>query len=222
MGRRGWRGSLNFIYVLKDPRTLLIRYVGVTNKTLGSRLSRHMWAANHGMQTHVSRWIRLLGARPIIEEVERNCSRSREKFWIKHFKSLGCELTNITDGGEGLSGYTPTVEHRQKISRGNLGKTQSSEARQRISTASKGRSKPPFSKTHKKHISKAQKGKKRGPHSTEHIRNIGLALKGNTNGRGNRGKKRPDIYERIRQAVNKSLEQGGDRVLAPHESTSIL
>lgn len=39
-----------------------------------------------------------------------------EKGLIKCLRRMGVELTNMTDGGEGSSGYTPTKETRQKAS----------------------------------------------------------------------------------------------------------
>lgn len=49
-------------------------------------------------------------------------------------------LTNLTDGGEGFSGYLPTEETRVKISRANTGLKRTKESRVRMSEAQKGKS----------------------------------------------------------------------------------
>ena len=90
------------IYCLKNPDTLKIRYIGVTtSKYLSSRLSQHYYCANKNFQTHVAKWIRKIGKKPIIELLEI-CNASnweeKEKFWIKHFDNL----TNIHEGGKGV------------------------------------------------------------------------------------------------------------------------
>ena len=94
------------IYVLKDPRTLEVRYVG-KSKDPKSRLADHLCPSNLRGVCHRASWIRYLLARnlrPVLEVVE-TCSdfiwEAREVYWIKHYKELGARLTNTTDGGEG-------------------------------------------------------------------------------------------------------------------------
>ncbi len=179
---------MNTVYILRDPNTLEIRYIGVTKKRLGHRLSQHVWAANNGVRSHVARWIRTLNARPLIEPIEENCRRDREVFWIKHYRSLGARLTNLTDGGEGVLGLQLTAEHRKKIGDGNRDKVVSLDVRQRIGASLKGR-KRVFSAKHKRNIGLAQLGKKRGPQSKQHRARIAAAMQGNTNGKfGRKGK----------------------------------
>ena len=88
-----------------------------------------------------------------------------EKYWIKYLgrKDNGTgQLTNHTDGGEGLSGHIMSAEHKENLSK-----------------ALKGRIKDPFSKEHRKNIGKALKGKGLGKKkSKEHRRKISDAQKG--------------------------------------------
>lgn len=70
-----------------------------------------------------------------------------------------------------------SAEIRQKISDGNKGKIVSNEAKEKISKALKGVSKPEFSSEHKMKIALAQTGKKRGPFSAEHLANLSKAAK---------------------------------------------
>lgn len=57
---------------------------------------------------------------------------------IKCFKRNGIKLTNLTDGGEGLS--NPSDEVKRKISIAQTGKRASLETRKRMSTARIGKS----------------------------------------------------------------------------------
>lgn len=44
-----------------------------------------------------------------------------EKFLIACFRDMGYELANLTDGGDGTSGYKQTPEHKQKLRESRLG-----------------------------------------------------------------------------------------------------
>ena len=88
------------IYVLKDPESLEVRYVGVTCVTLGARLSQHIYDSKKG-GSHKKNWILSLKSKPIIEEIER-CDylnwENREIYWISYYKNL----TNTKVGGAGI------------------------------------------------------------------------------------------------------------------------
>ena len=100
-----------FVYVLKDPRTDSVRYVGWT-VDIERRLYIHIWRAENDQDnnTHKGRWIRLLlkeGLKPIIETIESGYGdgwKESERRWVKHFRDAGCKLMNLTDGGEGTLG----------------------------------------------------------------------------------------------------------------------
>jgi hypothetical protein len=112
-----------YIYRLIDPRSKRTRYVGKTNN-LRVRLKNHcqqkLGAVHYN--THCSRWIRELkdyGCRPLIEvleETDENSWVAAEMRWIAHYKSLGEPLTNLTDGGEGLTNHPHTEETKKKLS----------------------------------------------------------------------------------------------------------
>lgn len=95
------------IYVLKDPHTNAVRYVGKTVRTLKTRLQAHV-ARSAALKTHKDCWIRGLMAldlRPLIESIEVVEGAEwgeREIFWIAHFRAIGTSLTNQTMGGEGI------------------------------------------------------------------------------------------------------------------------
>src|SRR5579885_2077435 len=91
------------IYVLCDPDTGEIRYVGKTVMRLCNRLAKHMEATP---KTHSGRWIQVLktqGKRPIIAYLDeaKHDWAERERFWIAHLRAIGCRLTNTSPGGDG-------------------------------------------------------------------------------------------------------------------------
>ena len=80
-----------------------------------------------------------------------------EQRLIAYFKALGCKLSNMTDGGEGTSGFKRqawnkgkhlTIVHRQRTSLGRLG----------IKVWNKGLKTGPLSEEHKRKLSKAHLG----------------------------------------------------------------
>ena len=120
---------------------------------------------------------------------------------ISQFKKEGYKLINLTDGGEGPSGYVPTIEHRLIVAESNrkricsdetrkklieknlgntynLGKTRSEETKQKLSQASSGKTQ---SEESKQKISIANKGNKYclgRQYSEETLEKMSLAKKG--------------------------------------------
>lgn len=161
------------IYKLVDSNSGWVRYVGVTSFGLDRRLTQHIKEARNTKKknTHKLNWIRQLltiGHIPTIVELEQGNKETwseREKYWIKYYRDLGEPLTNSTDGGEGLWGYSPSEETRTKISirtkeamanlpaetkkrirEGRLGKTPNDHTRRRVSETQKGKKKSQESK----------------------------------------------------------------------------
>ena len=183
MNNRHWE-----IYSLVDPRTLEVRYVGVTFRGK-ARFREHLSRAATGGKTHRDCWIRSLiaaGLRPTYGVLERGSGDGwpkREQFWIAAHKPT---LTNHTNGGEGSPGYVPTQELRRRWSAmrsgvpyaqgrraAMLGRKHSPEAVEKIRRASTGRIMPATMKTK---VSAARKGK---PLSTEHRARLAAAHRGN-------------------------------------------
>jgi hypothetical protein len=105
------------IYALKCPDTLKIRYVGKTILSPEARLAQHFCDPSVNRRT---RWLRKLaqgGKRPVIEVlevVEEHHWQDRERFWIAKLRADGCDLVNLTDGGEGASRKLPEDLFRKK------------------------------------------------------------------------------------------------------------
>lgn len=79
------------IYLLRDPLTGDVRYVGSTKRPLRERLATHI-SSTEGSTAKLE-WIsglRAAGKRPsieLIETVSRNYGK-REEFWINHYHSI--------------------------------------------------------------------------------------------------------------------------------------
>lgn len=94
------------IYALLDPVTGALCYIGKTTRTLWARLQQHVYDAKRtkrAVLTPKTEWIRALGRRPRIDLLDMvdgdGCAA--EVTMIGIARSLGCALTNVSDGGEG-------------------------------------------------------------------------------------------------------------------------
>ena len=105
------------IYGLACPIKNQVRYVG-KSVDVENRYINHMCCKKN---THVYRWINKLkssGLAPYLIVLEYNPDdwKDRERFWIQYFKNKGNRLTNLTNGGDGIDGYTPSEETKRKTS----------------------------------------------------------------------------------------------------------
>lgn len=114
--------SNTFIYVLKDPKTNDIRYVGKTTNDINIRLSQHIYSASKQLKrNHRLNWIQSIinnGLKPIIEiifECPWEKSQEEEQKWIKYYRDLNYDLVNETDGGEGNLGYKKSNDTIKKL-----------------------------------------------------------------------------------------------------------
>jgi len=104
-----------YIYILKEPDTGCIRYVGKTVSPKNRMKSHKCLKGTKG--THLSSWIVSLRNKnqvpimEIIDEIEGNEWKEKESFYIEFYKKHGCDLVNLTTGGEGCEGY----KHCEKI-----------------------------------------------------------------------------------------------------------
>jgi len=106
------------LYVLRDPRDGMIRYVGVTKRTLCDRLVSHI---KDRRVNHRTCWLKSLKKEALIPEIEliKSYSTEEEVFKaeiqaIKLYRGCRMNLVNSCDGGKGR--LNPTNEARRKIS----------------------------------------------------------------------------------------------------------
>lgn len=130
-----------YVYTLTDPRNGLPFYVG---KGVGRRCF-HSWEAKNtnGISRKLNkiRKIQRLGLEVTVRKIEENVSDDQAKdlecLLIAEMRSIGIKLTNLTDGGDGRSGYKPSAE--------TIAKTRhdwTDEQKKRISKSLKGKSNP--------------------------------------------------------------------------------
>jgi len=90
------KGNRHIVYGLADPRTMQMKYVGIT-KRLGARLLLHNSAANNNPTAPVNFWVRGLldeGLQPfpvVLQCVESNLLEELhavERLWIGRFDGL--------------------------------------------------------------------------------------------------------------------------------------
>lgn len=137
------------VYALTDPRTNTVRYVGKSSTGLRRPKTHGSRALEDGNYTHVANWIRSLkklgmeyGIEVLEEVADGNAAIEAEKFWISYWRFVGADLTNLTDGGDGLPGWRPSAETRQKMRVASTGRFHDAETRQRISETKRGEKKP--------------------------------------------------------------------------------
>lgn len=170
------------IYVLCEPDTGEIRYIGKTINFLTRRFGKHLSDARRGIKSHLCCWLRSVlrtGHLPIVSiigEVEGNGNKE-EIAWIAYGHAEGWQLVNSTAGGDGI--LNPSKETRQKLSEshkgkpnGCLGSHRSKESRLKMSLVKKGKR---LSEETRRRMSIAQKGK---IVSLEQRRKISQANKG--------------------------------------------
>lgn len=143
--------STTFIYALADPRKPeIIRYVGKSDNPQ-KRLRYHLQESTYRPNSRRSKWLRSLTKAEVtpvlilVEECPATEWRSRELFWIAHYRGVGCDLVNSTDGGGERA--TPLPEICAKISASKQGQRKgvplSPEHRAKIGAALKGQVIPP-------------------------------------------------------------------------------
>jgi hypothetical protein len=109
------------VYGLVDPRSGELRYVGKSCSGLArprAHARRLKWDRGH-----CRNWVKSLvdaGLKPEVEVLEGHETAEAlveaEKHFIAYFRSIGCNLTNVTAGGDGTWGTTKSPETRLKMS----------------------------------------------------------------------------------------------------------
>lgn len=109
-----------WLYYLIDPRTQLVRYVGVTNNPK-RRLTDHLKAKGNSRKAKWIRALRKIGMSPILickaqlqNKVEAFSTEIRA---IAILQSAGNDLVNGTSGGDGLLLTEEAAQRRRVISK---------------------------------------------------------------------------------------------------------
>jgi len=159
------------IYLLADPRTHQIRYVGKTNQKLSARVTAHMLDTTKCHRVHWLNELKALGLRPNVAILSQNFNgrtwQEEERFWIRKLREGGVNLTNNTLGGDGVSGVTGEAKERMLATW--RGRKHSPETIEKLKIA---RAKRVTSEETRKKMSDARRGKKRAPFSAEHRKKL--------------------------------------------------
>lgn len=129
-----------FVYGLKDPRTGEIRYIGKSTTGMRRPLDHTKPSYLAKDDTHKGRWLKQLVSSGLFPEVVilAKCSDKTEVLkleveCIAKYRAMGVPLTNLTDGGDGLSGHKFSEKHKSLIAVGRTGKTHSPETKAHLS-----------------------------------------------------------------------------------------
>jgi hypothetical protein len=152
------------------------RYIGVTKHSVEERLYRHKKSAKYDKKYPVHAWIRKhyedVVATVLIDNLSIEEALELEVKYIANFRKSGYNLLNATDGGDGITGYTFTIEARKAVSDGQRGRKLSEDTKRKISESKKGKN---LSKEHRKKIGDGIRGKVR---SAETLKRMSEAQKG--------------------------------------------
>ena len=160
-----------YIHRCKDDISRIF-YVG---KGSGNRINSEFHRSNH--------WKNIVAKHGLIVEKvatwnTHNEALEHEKFLIFCFRSMGIKLCNLTDGGDGVTGYVPSQEQRKKTSERMKNYVASEETKKKISLSkigNKSRLGCKNSEKHKAITASIWKGKKL---SEEHKKKLSLAKLG--------------------------------------------
>ena len=178
-----------YVYVYMDPReegeyvyedirlTHRPFYVG---KGFGYRINEHLQKSRLKRNNHKNNKIKKIlseGLEPIKVKVFEGLTE--QESLIKEIELINLigfdNLTNVTHGGEGTSGFNHKEETKHKIGGKNKGRKHTEETKKLISEKLKGRE---ITQEWREKISKTTKGKKKKPFTEEHKKNIGEGGKG--------------------------------------------
>lgn len=149
-----------YIYALVDPRDNRVRYIG---KSVNPQ-KRYKQHCEHKSRLHRSVWIQGIlkdGLKPILKILEElpddaNWQQS-ERDWIAYGKSIGWDLTNRTDGGDGVVNMPP--ESRARMLKTWVGRKHKPESIAKISQTRRGMYNEIFTQEYKEKMSIAMKGR---------------------------------------------------------------
>lgn len=149
--------NLGFVYYLQNPVSGEIFYVGSTQCSLNNRLRthyQHLKEFEKGIRGDNKRYRYLQELRPNkatihLLEIVTDITKldEREIFFIKQFRQINSNLTNMTDGGKGkcTSKYYTEKEmeiYSKKISNANKGRKKPEGFAQNLSDTRKGLNNP--------------------------------------------------------------------------------
>jgi len=138
------------------------KYVGITQHKHSKRFRQHINAANRGLNTVICNAIRKYGEKAFTialldktSDIDNLCDL--EFHYIKQYNTKAPNGYNVTDGGDGITGFSFSEESKKKMSASAIGKPSWNKGKKGLQVAwNKGQ---PMSDEQKKKISIAKIGK---------------------------------------------------------------
>lgn len=129
--------NIFYVYLHRRKTDNKVFYVGKgKGKRAYSKASRSQWwnsvADKHEMTVEI-----------VFDNLSEEDAFQIEKDTILEFRYFEHPLVNLTDGGEGMSGYKPSEEQRKRVSEKMQGREITTEHRLKISESNKGKKRTP-------------------------------------------------------------------------------
>lgn len=110
------------IYKIQNIKSGKI-YIGQTKRSLEKRLQEHI----RNKRTPISKALRSVGSSGFIVTVIDHAHShdeldEKERFWIKYYDCVVPNGYNICEGGEGVKGWHPTDEQKERLRLSHIGK----------------------------------------------------------------------------------------------------
>lgn len=108
------------IYYLFDKNDLskTPRYIGKTKHLLKRRLYEHIWyCKRYQAKKYLNNWLNSINFNAdigLVEECDHSIWQEREIYWIAYYRSIGDNLTNTTEGGEGVDSESLAYDKNPK------------------------------------------------------------------------------------------------------------
>ena len=152
-------------------------YIGQTVNSLDKRIRNHIYCAYKRLKSPLHSAIKKYGIQSfewsvIDSTLIKEVLNEKEKYWINFYGCKSPNGYNLTEGGDGNSGYSLSEESKEKIRKGVTGFKHSEETKRKMSIGKKCKLRSP---EHEKKLNLAKIGRFI---SEETKRKIGIANKG--------------------------------------------
>ena len=130
---------------------------------IGKGCGNRWYPCSHHERSHTVHKIKSIGAKNVkVHFLHKDISEEEafrwEKYWIKYLgrqdNGTG-QLTNHSDGGEGVSGRICSEETKRKIGEASKGRRHSDETKRKLSDTMKGKNTGPMTDAHRQALSAA-------------------------------------------------------------------
>lgn len=180
-------GGKFIVYALCEENGY-VRYIGKSTSGL-KRVNGHRSEAFGKHRTYKNNWLKSKfesGVKPLVKILDESSNGTdlalKEKLAIYLYKTAGYNLTNLTNGGEGVSGRVLSEESRRKMSSSRKGIKYSDETRRNMSNGQRNRTDRKvgykITETHRQRLRDAWQIRKLVPVSQDTRNKLSMVAKG--------------------------------------------